>query len=85
MRIMTASGTEAFIATDWWGTADDYADNVDTLWAGLNSTAQKIGDSSIICSGADCALNTVLYYLDVPATQKTGAYSGGVTFTATMN
>jgi len=85
MRVMTASGTQAFIATDWWGTTDDYADNVDTLWAGMSSTSQKIGDSSVSCSGADCALNTVLYYLDVPTTQKTGAYSGGVTFTAVMN
>ncbi len=84
-RLMTASGTQSFISTDWWGTADDYADNANTLWGGLPPTAQTIGDSSVSCSGTNCALNTMLYYLDVPSTQKTGAYSGALTFTATMN
>ena len=85
MRVMTASGTQAFKSTSWWGTTDAYIDSATTLWAGFNSTAKKIGDSSISCSGANCALNTVLYYLDVPSTQKTGVYSGGITYTATMN
>lgn len=85
MRVMTASGTASFISTAWWGTTDAYIDSATTLWAGFNSTAQKVGDSSVSCSGADCALNTVLYYLDVPSTQKTGTYSGGITYTATMN
>jgi hypothetical protein len=85
LRVMTASGTQAFISTSWWGTTDAYVDSVTTLWAGFPSTAQKIGDSSVSCSGANCALNTVLYYLDVPTTQRTGAYSGGITYTATMN
>ena len=85
MRVMTASGTQAFKSTSWWGTTDAYIDSATTLWAGFNFTAKKIGDSSVSCSGANCALNTVLYYLDVPSTQKTGAYSGGITYTATMN
>lgn len=85
MRVMTASGTQAFKSTSWWGTTDAYIDSATTLWAGFNSTAKKIGDSSVSCSGSNCALNTVLYYLDVPSTQKTGVYSGGITYTATMN
>lgn len=84
MRVMTASGTPSFISTAWWGTTDAYTDSATTLWAGFNSTAKKIGDSSA-SSGGSAKLNTVLYYLDVPSTQKTGAYSGGITYTATMN
>jgi len=86
-RVMTASGTASFRSVSWWGTVDNYADNINALWAGIASStvARQIGNSSISCSGANCALNTVLYYLDVPTTQKTGAYSGGLTFTATMN
>ncbi|OHA03781.1 MAG: hypothetical protein A3J58_00735 [Candidatus Sungbacteria bacterium RIFCSPHIGHO2_02_FULL_52_23] len=84
MRVMTASGTASFRSTGWWGTTDAYSDSATTLWAGFNSTAKKIGDSSV-SSGGSAKLNTVLYYLDVPSTQKTGAYSGGITYTATMN
>ncbi len=83
-RAMIASGTPSFRASSWWGTTDAYIDSATTLWAGLNSTAQKIGISSV-SSGGSPALNTVLYYLDVPNTQKTGAYSGTITFTAVMN
>lgn len=84
MRVMTASGTPSFISTAWWGTTDAYIDSATVLWAGFNSTAKKIGDSSV-SSGGSAKLNTVLYYLDVSSTQKTGAYSGGITYTATMN
>lgn len=85
LRVMTSSGTPAFRASTWWGTTDSYIDNVATLWAGIPSTAKQIGNSSVSCSGANCALNTVLYYLDVSPTQKTGAYSGNITYTATIN
>src|SRR3989338_1349136 len=84
MRVMTASCTPSFISTAWWGTTDAYMDSATTLWAGFNSTAQKIGDSNV-SSGGSAKLNTVLYYLDVSSTQRTGAYSGGITYTATMN
>lgn len=83
-RVMTASGTTSFISTTWWGSVDSYVDNASTLWAGFPTTTQKIGDSSV-SSGGSARLNTVLYYLDVSATQKTGTYSGGLTYTATMN
>jgi hypothetical protein len=85
-RVMTASSTNGtmFFAPSWWGSADSYIDNANTLWAGVNSTAQKIGISSV-SSGGSPALNTVLYYLDVPNSQKTGAYSGNIIFTAVMN
>lgn len=86
-RVMTASGTASFISTAWWGTTDAYIDSATTLWAGIaSSTAAnlKIGNSSV-SSGGSAVLNTVLYYLDVPSTQQSGAYSGGITYTATMN
>jgi hypothetical protein len=86
-RMMTASGTPSFISTAWWGATDAYIDSATTLWAGIaSSTASnlKIGNSSV-SSGGSPALNTVLYYLDVPNTQRTGAYSGNIIFTAVMN
>lgn len=84
-RVMTASGTVSFRASSWWGSTDGYPGS--SLWAGIASStvSRKIGNSSVSCSGANCALNTVLYYLDVPTTQKTGAYGCPLTFTATMN
>lgn len=87
VRVMTASGTQSFIADDWWGTADDYADNVNTLWAGIASTTasdKTIGNSSDD-SGGGSVLSTVLYYLEVPSTQQSGDYSGNLTFTTTVN
>ncbi len=85
-RIMSASGSVAFRAATWWGSADTYTDNANTLWAGIASStvARRIGNSSV-SSGGGPALSTVLYYLDVPITQQTGTYSGGITYTATAN
>lgn len=85
-RVMTASGSVAFRAATWWGSVDAYTDNANTLWAGIaSSTVQRrIGNSSV-SSGGGPALSTVLYYLDVPITQQTGTYTGGVTYTATAN
>lgn len=58
LRVMTASGTVAFRAGSWWGTTDAYVDSATTLWAGLPSTAKQIGNSSVSCSGTNCALPT---------------------------
>jgi hypothetical protein len=84
-RVMAASGTTPFLSSAWWGTTDAYGDNAATLWAGISSStiSRKIGNSSIAPSGD--ALNTILYYLNAPATQSTGNYSGGVTIIATAN
>jgi hypothetical protein len=83
-RVMSASGTIAFRAPTWWGSADTYTDDANTLWAGFPSTAKKVGESSV-SSGGSPALSTVVYYLDVSETQQNGAYSGGITYTAIMN
>lgn len=83
-RLMTASGTASFISTAWWGNNDTYVDNVSSFWSGIPASAQQVGNSSS-SSGGSPALNTILYYLDVPSTQRTGTYNGDLTFTATMN
>ncbi len=86
-RVMTASGSVPFRAATWWGSADNYADSVSTLWAGVaSSTIQRqVGNAGTGSYSASDHLNTVLYYLDVPATQQSGAYSCPLTFTATAN
>jgi len=85
-RVMSASSTNgtAFLSTAWWGNSD--ADGT-ALWAGIaSSTVQrKIGDAGSGSYSSSPHINTVQYYLDVPATQKTGNYSGGLTYTATAN
>jgi len=85
-RVMSASSTNGtpFLATSWWG-ADD-SDGT-ALWAGIASstTQRKVGDAGAGSYSASAHINTVQYYLDVAASQQTGAYSGPLTFTATAN
>lgn len=81
-RVMSASGTPRFLSTDWWGADDTPFTNA--LWAGFASTTavnKKIGEISSGDYNASAALNTVQYYLDVPADQQTGSYSGNLIFT----
>ncbi len=86
-RVMTASGSAPFRSTSWWGSSDTYTDNASTLWAGISSSSpsRQIGNAGNGSYSASTHLNTVLYYLDVPASQQTGAYSCPLTFTATAN
>lgn len=85
-RVMSASSTNgtSFLSTAWWG-ADD-SDGT-ALWAGIaSSTVQReIGDAGAGSYSASAHINTVQYYLDVSAGQQGGAYSGGLTYTATVN
>lgn len=83
-RAMSASGTPRFLATTWWGAADGWPGSGTTKWAGFaSSTAAnlKIGQISTGDYNSGTALNTIQYYLDVPAGQQTGAYSGNLMFT----
>lgn len=86
-RVMSASGSTPFRASSWWGTADVYTDNANNLWAGISSSTiqRRVGNAGAGSYSASTHLNTVLYYLDVPATQQTGTYTGGLTYTATAN
>ncbi len=83
-RTMTASGTAAFRATSWWGASD--ADGT-AKWAGIaSSTVQRrVGNAGSGSYSSSANLNTVLYYLNVPSSQQTGAYSCPMTFTTTAN
>lgn len=82
-RAMSASGTPRFLSTAWWGTSDTkYA--AGNLWAGFASTTatnKKIGQISSGDYNSGTALNTVQYYLDVSADQKTGSYDGNLIYT----
>jgi hypothetical protein len=89
-RVMTASSTNggAFTATSWWGTADSYAaDNANTLYAGISSSTalRTIGNAGSGSYSASQHVNDVQYYLNVAPSQKTGAYTAPITYTATGN
>ena len=88
-RVMTASTTNGvpFVATSWWGTQDNYVDNANTLWAGISSSTvqRQIGNAGAGSYSASAHLNTVLYYLNVSASQPTGTYNAPITYTATGN
>lgn len=79
-RVMTASGSNVFRAATWWGT--DY-EPATALWAGIPSStvARIIAKNSAWASTTQVL--TVQYYLDVPSSQVTGAYSGALTYTHT--
>lgn len=87
-RVMSASSTNsaAFLSTAWWGTSDAMF-NSSQLWAGMASSTNvsRIGNAGTGSLSASNHLNTVQYYLNVPSTQKTGTYSGNLTYTATAN
>lgn len=71
-------GTDASnYCSSWWGSDDTSAN---ALFAGIPSSAQKIITRSSATSGYSAS--HVLYNLDVPSTQKTGTYSGAITYTA---
>jgi len=75
------AGTDApNYASSWWGT-DDTTPNA--LFAGIPSSAQPIVKRSTSAGSGTVA--TVLYDLNVPATQPVGTYSGSITYTVTAN
>lgn len=88
-RVMSASSTNGapFFASAWWGTADNYVDSANTLWAGISSStaSRQIGNAGLGSYSATAHLNTVLYYLLVASTQPTGTYTAPITYTATGN
>lgn len=85
-RVMTASSTNGtpLTSTSWWGATD--IDGT-AKYAGIaSSTVQRtIGNAGIGSYSTAAHLNTVQYYLNVAATQQTGAYNAPLTLTATGN
>ena len=64
----------------WWG-SDDTDSN--SKFAGFPSSSETIVNrTSSAPTGTDI---TILYKLDTPNTQRTGVYSGGIIYTATVN
>lgn len=63
-----------------WGTGTTYSD-VNNKYAGIPETATVAHTATGFHSGADTS--SWAFKIDVPNTQKTGVYSGIVTFTAT--
>lgn len=86
-RVMSASGSIPFRASAWWGTTDAYADSATTLFAGISSSTvqRKIGNAGAGSYSSSAHLSTVLYYLQVPSTQTSGAYGCPLVYTATGN
>ena len=82
-RVMTASSTNGtpFLSTAWWGANDAAA----AMYAGISSSTvlRNIGSAGVGSYSASTHYNTVQYYLNVAATQQTGAYSAPLTYTAT--
>lgn len=64
----------------WWGDTDG---DSDALFAGIPYPAKTIINRTSVSSPLTDSI--VEYYLDVSANQETGAYDGGVTYTATAN
>jgi hypothetical protein len=84
-RVMTASGTQAFRSTAWWGADDNISGSA--KWAGVASstasflTGRRIG--SVTGYSGSNIINTVQYYLDVGVSQQQGTYTGDLTYTWT--
>lgn len=85
-RVMSASSSNGapFLATSWWGTNDAVAN---ALWAGISSSTvqRQIGNAGTGSYTAAVHVNTVLYYLNVSTSQKTGTYNAPITYTGTGN
>jgi hypothetical protein len=78
---MRKIGTDAAdYASAWWGTDDSTAN---ALFGGISSTTQTIINRST--SAVSATTDYVLYNLNTPVAQKTGTYSGSMTYTATAN
>lgn len=75
------SGTDADnYCANWWGSDDTTAN---AKFAGFPSSAVYIINRGSAAVSSTTAY--ALYNLDAPATQKTGAYAGSITYTATAN
>lgn len=76
-RASDTSNACGFSST-WWGT-----DASNKLYGGFPTTAKTTFDCDSYQSGSTLAYHE--YRLNVSATQQTGAYSGGITYTITAN
>lgn len=66
--------------TTWWGSGTTY-DDASNKYAGFSSTYTTIMDHDSY--SATSTTTSISYKLDVPSTQKSGAYSGSITYQVT--
>lgn len=78
-RVRTAGTDASDYCSAWWGTNDTSAN---ALFAGIPSSATKIITRTSATAGN--SVSYVLYNVDVPSTQKTGIYTGSITYTASV-
>jgi hypothetical protein len=79
-RLWRAQSDAQTYSANWWGTDDT---SLNALFAGIPSTTQTIANSSI--AAVATSSSRVLYDVSVGVTQKTGTYTGSITYTATTN
>jgi hypothetical protein len=80
----STTNSGALTSSTWWGASD--VDGVAKFAGIASSTVQRtIGNAGTGSYSATDHYNTVNYYLNVAASQQTGAYSAPLTFTATGN
>jgi hypothetical protein len=79
-RLWKAFTDAANYSANWWG-ADDTDQGA--LFGGVPSTTQTIADRSTAALATTTA--RVLYDLNVPQSQKTGAYAGDVVYSVSAN
>ncbi len=79
-RIRQAGTDYPNYASSWWGASDT---TTGALFAGIPSSSQYIINRSTPAVASTTAY--VLYDLNVPITQKTGNYTGDVTYTVVAN
>jgi len=66
--------------TTWWGTGLTCHD-ADNLYAGFPTTYTNVMEHASYSSGS--TTTSICYRVDVPATQKSGSYTGSVTYQVT--
>jgi trimeric autotransporter adhesin len=79
-RVRFAGTDTANYAISWWGSNDTTAQ---ALFAGIPSSSQQIINRST--SAVSPTISYVLYNLNTPVSQKTGTYTGDITYTTTSN
>jgi len=79
-RVRQAGTEAANYCANWWGSDDTTAN---AKFAGLPNPAKQIINRA--SSATASSTSYVLYNLNVPLTQKTGNYTGGLTYTVTAN
>jgi len=79
-RVRSAGTDAGNYCPAWWGTDDTTAS---ARFAGFPASGQQIINRASASTPSTQAV--VLYNLNVPLTQRTGAYSGSITYTVTTN